>query len=122
MLILKNNLPLILSTCSFIFVVIGLCTRFGSFKVSVVKKKEFDKHKINCSENIEKKSENIGKKIDKLQNLVINLHDKQSKKIERMDNKREAAKSKNSEQLMNINSSIGKISGQVEILINERVK
>ena len=85
----------------------------GKYKASTVTKKE-------CSENQKGCNKLVIESIDKLKDLVIMLHDKQSKKIEIMDYKREVAKETTNEQMVELNKTIGKIEGHIEYMSKER--
>ncbi len=109
----------IISSCSLLLVVGGHLFTLGKIKESTVTKDKLketiDGHKKQCNGD-------VVNKIDELKDLVVLLHDKQSEKIEKMDNKRETAKSQNNEELMKINASIGKISGYIEAIKDQKGK
>ena len=89
-------------------------------------KEEFLKY---CKVNQGDCAKGVGGKIDELKKLAIELHDKQSNKIEQMDEKREKAKTDTSDsisqssketakELSQFNSRLGKIEGHIEAMRN----
>jgi len=80
---------------------------------------------VHCEATRRRWSDEIGTKIagvsssiksmeTKMENLVIRLHNSQSKKIEAMDEKREDAKGESSQQFINLNKAIGRLEGKIE--------
>jgi hypothetical protein len=73
-----------------------------------------------CAQDVGKKVEEINKSIQtsnkELRVLVIDLHSKQSDRIEKMDEKRELAKDGNTKSISELNTAIGRIEGVLETI------
>lgn len=71
---------------------------------------------IHCKRTQRECSQGVGTKIDELKSLVIQLHNSQTDKIDKMDEKREDAKNVNAGELRGMAVAIGKIEQYIEIM------
>lgn len=89
----------------------GLLISIGRIQAKMVTKDILEKH---CSDKQGGCQEEFTKKIDEVKDLVIDLHKRQSAKIEEMDEKRERAKDDMSEKFSEIKGAIGELKGAIE--------
>jgi len=110
--------PFITTIFSTIVLVSGFIFTFGRLKEKIMTKDDCSEKRDVCGEGVSKKMKNydgkVVKKIDDLKILVIELHEKQSKRIEDMDNKREQAKDIQNEEMKKLHQTIGQIKGLVQ--------
>lgn len=111
--------PVVISGLSFLIMIGGFLFTFGRLREQMktfISKSEFDKA---CRDNQNQCGADVGEKLDKLKDLFISLHDKQTERIEKMDEKREDAKEASGRELTNMAVAIGKIEKHIEVMANK---
>jgi len=101
--------------------IVGWAVTYGKVKArmdTMVTKEELNAHceatRRRWSDEVGTKIAGVNKSIKDMENLVIRLHNSQSKKIDLMDDKRESAKDSNSKTIGALSSAIGRIEGRLD--------
>jgi len=95
----------------------GALVAWGRLISTMLTKTEFkalcDSNQDKCYMDVSRKIEHVHTSIRELKMLVIDLHDKQTEKIEAMDSKREDAKKISHAEMIEITKALGRVEGQV---------
>ena len=95
----------------------GFLVAYGQMKEKMLTKEQFkifcDASQLSCSGKVSEKIDNVATSVRELKCLVVDLHEKQSHRIDQMDDKREDARELYNKELRAIVLSIGRIEGHI---------
>ena len=118
----KATVDLLISISSIVTPIIisvgGFLVAYGQMKEKMLTKEQFkifcDANQLSCATAVSTKIDRVSDDVKELKGLVIELHDRQTTKIESMDNKREDARELYNKELRAIVLSIGRIEGHIK--------
>ena len=123
----KATVDLLISISSILIPIVisvgGFLVAYGQMKEKMLTKEQFklfcDANQLTCSKAVSAKIDNVADDVKDLKGLVIDLHDKQTEKMEKMDQKREDSKDSTSDEIKKLSIVIGRVEGHLSAIANK---